>query len=89
MVADRRAVFLIGAGVSIQTTGGVPAASWPGFVAAGLRLAAERTADRLDTEGWVGWVATEMNSADPERRLAAEDLVFDRLGGLASTGVAQ
>jgi hypothetical protein len=89
LIASRKAVFLVGAGVSMQVTANEPSSSWVGFMEAGIRLAAQRTATSSDVATWAASAIAHVRSGDPNRRLAAEDSVLARLGGPASEGVQQ
>lgn len=87
-IEQRRAVFLVGAGVSSQVTDGVPASTWLGFLDGGVTVGEELEAAGQLAPG-TDWTAlrSAVSTSTPQNRLGVEDEVLQALGGLSSEGV--
>ncbi len=79
--ADGRALVVVGAGVSVQASGGAECASWSGLLRHAARQCAEVHPELK--EGWLGRVVEEIASGDTDDLLSAAEKVTAKLGGRA------
>ena len=77
-VADGKALFVIGAGVSLLATNNAPAASWKGL----LRDGAERVRRlQRSTDETLARIAAQIDSVDLQEMLSAVTFLAQKLGG--------
>jgi tetratricopeptide (TPR) repeat protein len=76
-IAGGRCIVIVGAGVSVSTTGNAPCASWTGL----LRHGTERCAEVVPglPAGWGERVAAEIDSGDLDDLLSAAEKVASKL----------
>ena len=79
-LARGRVIVLVGAGVSLAATGGVPVASWTGLLTDGMARC-EQLALRPLPAGWGDRTRAQIESGDVEELLLAAEAVTGRLGG--------
>ncbi|HYI80986.1 MAG TPA: SIR2 family protein [Thermoleophilaceae bacterium] len=77
-VAEGRAVFFVGAGLSIEATDGRPTVSWRGFLTGGVSEVMRSGIAVPD--GWEAAMLSEIASGDPVRRRRVEDELIRYLG---------
>jgi hypothetical protein len=77
-IAQGRMLVVVGAGVSVATTGGDCLASWTGLLRDGVERCVE-VADSLPS-GWAERVRAEIGSGDPDALLSAAEEISRQLG---------
>jgi hypothetical protein len=82
-ITKGQVVAVVGAGVSLATTGGAEAAGWTGL----LRLGIQRCADAAQPRPASGWADRQRSALDGDLAdlLSVADQVSDRLGGYRKT----
>jgi HEAT repeat protein len=78
-LARGRVIILVGAGVSVGATEGVPVASWQGLLEDGVARC-EQLALRPVPAGWGDWTRQQIRSGDVGDMILAAEAVTDRLG---------
>lgn len=76
----RQVVVVVGAGMSVATTGGAPTASWLGLLHDGVARCEAVVGHGLPA-GWGDRVRAQIDSGDVEEMLSAAENITHRLGG--------
>jgi tetratricopeptide (TPR) repeat protein len=78
-IAGRKAVFVVGAGVSIQASGRHPCASWTGLLHNGAERCSELNQGLKDK--WLDTAKWEIDSGDTDEMITAAERITTKLGG--------
>lgn len=81
-IAESRAVFVIGAGVSIAASGEAKVASWSGLLEHGIGRCQEIAAGL--PSGWQERRLGDIQSGDTSEMISAAEAIVERLGGVHS-----
>jgi hypothetical protein len=80
-LAQRRAILVVGSGVSVQAAGNVQAASWRGLIESGIELCHSLTGGTAASEEWRAAMLQLLRTSPSEGWLSIAEEVTRRLGG--------